>query len=146
MTSKNVEIEQYSEKAFAVRGETKEYKTLLSELGGKWNSRLKGGAGWIFPNSLRENVENWIKNDILVRNKRYDISTTTAFSMNISNLLNEMSEMKSEMKIIKNLLNKLLNEEDEEFEEEISDDEDEEEKKEEEEEEIPRKRLLKKKK
>ena len=72
MTSKNVQIEKYSEKSFVVRGETKEHKTQLSELGGKWNSRLKGGAGWIFPNNLRENVENWIKNDIVVRNKKYE--------------------------------------------------------------------------
>ena len=41
-------VEDYSEKSIVVRGDTKEHKDALKQLGGKWNSRLRDGAGWIF--------------------------------------------------------------------------------------------------
>ena len=47
MTSQ-LNINEYSEKAFVVRGDTKPYKDQLLNRGGKWNPNLKGGAGWIF--------------------------------------------------------------------------------------------------
>lgn len=51
-------IEQYSEKAIVVRGEkTQEYKDSLKDLGGKFNNSLKGGCGWIYPNSKRGKIE-----------------------------------------------------------------------------------------
>ena len=50
-------IEQYSDKAIVVRGDTQPYKEDLKNIGGKWNSALKGGGGWIFPNIKRSNVE-----------------------------------------------------------------------------------------
>jgi hypothetical protein len=36
-------------KCVVVLGETKEYKDVLKELGGKWNASLKCGKGWMFP-------------------------------------------------------------------------------------------------
>ena len=47
MTS-HLNINEYSEKAFVVRGNTKPYKDNLLNRRGKWNPNLKGGAGWIF--------------------------------------------------------------------------------------------------
>jgi hypothetical protein len=47
MTSQ-LNINEYSEKAFVVRGDTKPYKDNLLNRRGKWNPNLKGGAGWIF--------------------------------------------------------------------------------------------------
>jgi hypothetical protein len=41
-------IQDYSEKAIVLRGETKPIKDQLKELGGSFNFKLKGGAGWIF--------------------------------------------------------------------------------------------------
>jgi hypothetical protein len=38
----------YSEKAFAIVGDTKPIKDTLKQLGGSYNPRLKCGAGWIF--------------------------------------------------------------------------------------------------
>lgn len=38
----------YSEKAFAIVGDTKPYKAQLKKLGGRYNPKLKCGAGWIF--------------------------------------------------------------------------------------------------
>jgi hypothetical protein len=56
-----MECKTYSDKSFAVYGETKEYKEILKSFGGKWNSNLKDGAGWIFPNSKRSPVDKWLK-------------------------------------------------------------------------------------
>jgi len=56
-----MECKTYSDKSFAVYGETKEYKETLKSFGGKWNQNLKDGAGWIFPNSKRSQVNKWLK-------------------------------------------------------------------------------------
>ena len=54
-------VEDYSEKAIVVRGETKEHKDALKQLGGKWNSRLRDGAGWIFSKKCEANVMAYIE-------------------------------------------------------------------------------------
>lgn len=53
-------ITQYTEKSFVVRGNTIENKEQLKNLGGKYNSNLKDGPGWIFPNQLKSNVDQYI--------------------------------------------------------------------------------------
>jgi len=59
-------IEDYSEKAIAVFGDTKAYKDLLVSMNGKFNPALKGvgdtkRSGWIFPKSKRAQVEAQMK-------------------------------------------------------------------------------------
>jgi len=51
-----IQVVEYSPKSFAVIGDTKPLKDKLKALGGKFNFRLTCGAGWIFPNTLKENV------------------------------------------------------------------------------------------
>ena len=46
--AKGVQIIDYSEKAIAIVGETRAIKETLKTLGGKFNSHLSCGAGWIF--------------------------------------------------------------------------------------------------
>jgi hypothetical protein len=46
----------YSEKAFAIIGETKPVKDKLKSLGGRFNFRLKCGAGWIFSKKKESEV------------------------------------------------------------------------------------------
>ena len=53
----SITIEQYSEKAIVVRGNTVPYKENLLSIGGKWNKMLKGGEGWIFPLTKKPIVE-----------------------------------------------------------------------------------------
>lgn len=53
----SLEIIDYSEKAFAVIGETKPIKDTLKDLGGRFNFRLSCGAGWIFPKSKETTVK-----------------------------------------------------------------------------------------
>ena len=43
-----LQIIDYSEKAIAVCGDTREVKESLKALGGRFNGRLTCGAGWIF--------------------------------------------------------------------------------------------------
>ena len=51
----------YTEKSFVVNGETKEYKEELKNLGGKWNSNLSCGGGWIFSMKSLGDVEKFVK-------------------------------------------------------------------------------------
>ena len=57
---KGFEVVDYSEKAIAVFGETKEVKEQLKELGGKFNPALRYGegkrAGWIFSKKQADKV------------------------------------------------------------------------------------------
>jgi hypothetical protein len=53
-------IVDYSDKAFAVIGDTKAVKDDLKKLGGRFNGKLSCGAGWIFSNKMREAVEKFI--------------------------------------------------------------------------------------
>lgn len=56
-----LQIVNYSDKSFAVVGDTKRYKDVLKERGGKFNPMLRCGAGWIFSNKYREDIENLIE-------------------------------------------------------------------------------------
>lgn len=63
-----MEIKQYTEKSFVVVGDgTKEYKTQLANLGGRWNGSLKDKeteekfGGWIFSNVRKEQVEKFLE-------------------------------------------------------------------------------------
>lgn len=60
-----IQIVDYSEKAFAVIGETKPLKDNLKELGGSFNPRLTCGAGWIFSKTKLEAVKAF-----LIQNKQ----------------------------------------------------------------------------
>ncbi len=53
-------IIEYSEKAIAVIGDTKEFKNQLKNLGGKFNPKLRCGAGWIFSAKKRDAVEKFL--------------------------------------------------------------------------------------
>lgn len=56
----NVQIIDYSEKAIAVIGDTKEIKEELKAAGGRFNPRLSCGAGWIFSKKSMEKVQKII--------------------------------------------------------------------------------------
>ena len=62
ITIDGIDMEPYSAKSFTLRGEaTRAKKEQLKALGGKWNSRLKGGAGWIFPNTKLVQVKEFLE-------------------------------------------------------------------------------------
>lgn len=62
----NLKLIDYSEKAFAVIGDTKPIKDKLRLLGGSFNSRLSCGMGWIFSKKRLETVKTELKLSHLV--------------------------------------------------------------------------------
>lgn len=52
----DVTVEEYSEKAIVVRGDTRPLADVLKDLGGRFNARLQGGAGWIFSKRKEDEV------------------------------------------------------------------------------------------
>ncbi|MFR9543470.1 MAG: hypothetical protein SNH27_15645, partial [Rikenellaceae bacterium] len=54
--SGSIKVVDYSDKSFAIIGETKSIKEQLKELGGRFNPRLTCGAGWVFPKTKLETV------------------------------------------------------------------------------------------
>lgn len=73
-------VEEYSEKAIVVRGETKEFKDDLTRLGGKFNGLLKNGPGWIFSkknqSKIEEEVEKLNRTEKKVEKTKGDITKT----------------------------------------------------------------------
>ena len=65
-TSGNFEIVDYSEKAIALFGDTREIKDQLKEIGGRYNPYLKNNGskvpGWIFSKSKADKVRELINN------------------------------------------------------------------------------------
>lgn len=51
-SANDIRIVGYSEKAIAVYGDTKSIKDKLKSLGGRFNPRLREGAGWIFSKKM----------------------------------------------------------------------------------------------
>ncbi len=59
--SADLRLEIYNEKSFAVYGkDTKTYKDKLSDLGGAFNSHLKGGPGYIFSKKRLSGVQDFL--------------------------------------------------------------------------------------
>lgn len=52
-----LQLINYSEKAVALIGDTREIKDELKRMGGKFNARLTCGAGWIFSQTKRAELE-----------------------------------------------------------------------------------------
>lgn len=55
------QIIDYSEKAIAVVGDTRDIKEELKSLGGSFNPRLKCGAGWVFSKKKQAEVEKLLQ-------------------------------------------------------------------------------------
>lgn len=55
----------YSDKAIVVRGDTKEHKEELKNLGGKYNANLRDGPGWIFSKKNEDKVQAYIASGTL---------------------------------------------------------------------------------
>lgn len=56
----DIQIEEYSDKAIVLRGDTYPIKDDLKELGGRFNYRLKGGPGWIFKKTMQPDIEQFL--------------------------------------------------------------------------------------
>ena len=153
-------LEDYSEKAIVVRGDTKTHKDALTKLGGKWNAGLRGGGGWIFPKKKEADVAKYVNNpDSSPKTTKATSLPSLPTSGATSDLAKEVAKLSKKISKMNDLYEKLIKHlipEDDEDEEDDDEEEVEEklevvleEEEEEEEEEVvkeekkPRKRLLK---
>lgn len=56
----NLTYTVYNDKSLAVKGDKNKYHTIIRTLGGRWNSKLKGGEGWTVPIESEENLKKII--------------------------------------------------------------------------------------
>lgn len=94
-------IEEYSEKAIVVRGDTKEHRDELKLLGGKWNDRLRGGPGWIFSKKFESKVEKYVNGGSTTQKKMKHVETHSSppFTVSPSNSCNNLlTQVESELK------------------------------------------------
>jgi len=61
LTEGPVWFEDYSEKAFYVRGDSSAYKDKLKDAGGKWIPAKTGGKGWMFSKRRLDDVRKIVK-------------------------------------------------------------------------------------
>lgn len=59
--TQELKLIDYSEKSFAIIGDTKPIKKILSDLGGSFNSHLSCGPGWIFSKSKIDKVKQTLQ-------------------------------------------------------------------------------------
>ena len=68
--SQPMTIEEYSEKSFVVRGDTKPYKNDLIARHGRYNPNLRGGGGWVFSKRHLKNIQTYISENTDISRKR----------------------------------------------------------------------------
>jgi hypothetical protein len=68
--------EKYNDQKLAVRGDKDSFHNLIKNIGGRWNSRMKGGEGWLLPVSEKDKLIKLInsldqKNTVKNNKKEY---------------------------------------------------------------------------
>ena len=112
--AQNIYIEDYSDKSFVVRGETREYKDSLKNLGGKWNSRLTDKdsgdvfGAWMFWNGKRKDVNNWFKKGCsLLENNHIEYKEQSSTNNSTRHLSLNFQRLESKLDNLTKLLEKL---------------------------------------
>tara|TARA_A100001011_G_scaffold394642_1_gene487547 strand:+ start:18144 stop:18569 length:426 start_codon:yes stop_codon:yes gene_type:complete len=74
----SIYIQDYSEKSFVLRGDTKPHKEKIKDLGGKWTSNLTDKssgekfAGWIFYMPKKAEIEKWLNTNITTNHNQHN--------------------------------------------------------------------------
>lgn len=112
-------IEIYTDKSFAVFGDTKPIKEGLKAIGGRFNVNLRGKPGWIFPLNKEEDVKKFLNNPSVMPERK----TKTEFSRNETNpketnpneikpketkTSSEIKELKERVTILERLVQNLM--------------------------------------
>lgn len=61
MKMDNLTYEKYNDKSLHVKGDKDKYSAIIKKLGGRWNGRLKKGAGWLVPINKEEELKALIR-------------------------------------------------------------------------------------
>ena len=123
----DMKIEEYVPGCFVLLGNTRFYKEDIKKLGGKFNSNLKCGPAWVFKNSEKEIVQQYLKRGVHISSieqiesgeiltKLYKekqqinnyTNTVDKETSNNSNLLNRLNSFDKRLLNIELLLNKIL--------------------------------------
>jgi hypothetical protein len=138
MSQYDLKVEYYSEKCIVVRGEdTTKAKEHLLSMGGKYNSRLRGGPGWIFPKTKEIIVRDFTDDGKIPKAQEYRKSssyqntgsTDSRLHAKVDKLSNDLKKMSLKLeKLITRVLTHVDPDEDgliivDDSEEESSDDE-----------------------
>lgn len=95
----NPTIENYSDKCIVIRDPSNMYSGEIIQLGGKYNDKLRGGAGWIFSKSMEKKVKEWVNNVIDPSTVTFDTpptpTSTPDIRPNSSVLLKNISDIES---------------------------------------------------
>jgi hypothetical protein len=96
-------IQEYTQKSFIVRGDTRSYKESLKAMGGKWNTSLtdkdsgdKFGA-WLFWNDKRKEIDTWIRNGCPEISNHQDTGSGYTSGSSNQELLMKMKSMESKI-------------------------------------------------
>jgi len=57
----NLVYEKYGKDKLAIRGDKDLYSNLLKSIGARWNSKMKGGEGWLLPIESEEKLKSLIE-------------------------------------------------------------------------------------
>lgn len=60
----------YNDKSFAVRGDKTQYQNIIKQLGGRWNSKMRGGVGWLVPIDKEPQLKSLIEEISVTNNKQ----------------------------------------------------------------------------
>jgi hypothetical protein len=92
-------IEEYTQKSFVLKGDTKKYKETIKSLGGKWNSNLKDKkngekfGAWLFWSEKRKEIEKWVSSGC--KEQKYSNQ----------DIINRITRLENEINEIKKLIN-----------------------------------------
>lgn len=75
-TQRSIRLVDYSEKAVALYGNTKDFSEHLKNLGGYFNPRLQGGMGWVFSKNripdLRRLLGSYLQDETKIEDKQQE--------------------------------------------------------------------------
>ena len=60
MSNQELIYEKYNDNSYSVRGDKTKYAKKIKDIGGRWNSRMKGGEGWLVPKEYLENLKSLV--------------------------------------------------------------------------------------
>ena len=69
--SHDLEYSVYNKERFAVRGNRDQYQDIMKQLGGRWNSRMRGGEGWLVPLDREQELIRLVNEMQVDKKKRY---------------------------------------------------------------------------
>jgi hypothetical protein len=109
----DITVSDYTNNSIVVQGETKKYKEDLKKLGGKYNSNLKNGPGWIFPKTSEKELSSFINGGKRLvskeEEKANELSKQKSKEWNEKRALSSKSEDKSVIQAPDDVLTQLKN-------------------------------------